>query len=509
MGKSKELIAKILLAILILGQISPMRILASQKEEMKVEEGGKWEQPIEIEEEKIEDLDLEDKTEAVNNRQKIEVTNEEELRQALESSSQVDREVVLMNNITIRNKGLVVNGDEENIIIRGREDDKLEWDEEGNYKSGVKLIIEDGPQLGIRLIGSKIKIENLAIDGSNKSLVIYREEASNNGKETILDRVLIQNGKRALNGSAIRTNISTKINNSCISNNQSGAGAALNFHSNKIEGAFKIEDTSIINNTSTTGGSINMSGATLIIKNSVISNNKSNYGGAIYFNNSQLDIKDSILEKNQSLVGNGGAIFADFDTNMQIEGSTFLDNKSSYYGGAIALGSDSRLSLYQTKLVANQADLDPEVDSNGSYGGAIFAYDTNIIEVYGSEFKQNISDKDNAISASINNEILIKDSNFKNHNHGQVDLEYRNSGGTLGFYTGSKLDIENSSFEKNKSYIGGAIYSNGEELNIRNSTFLGNESEIGGGAIFFNGEKNNLGARFFVISIGRRIEFRV
>jgi len=396
--------------------------------------------------------------------------------------------------------------------------------------------------------------------------VIFRGNYSENGSGGAIYNYGALSNTDPNTGYSIITSITSTIQNSTFENNHSGADGGAIYNDS---GTLNISDSTFTENysesgqggaISNSGGALNISGSTFTgnysaiggggaINNSGISaridpntgysinesitstiqnstfdtNHAVNDGGAIYNYGGTLNINDSTFTGNYSESGSGGAIsiygiLANTDSNTgysiitsitpTIQNSTFQNNHSVYYGGAIFNGSGI-LNIDNVTFRGNNSE-------SGS-GGAI--YNSGILACMDLNIGNNINE---SITSTIQN------STFEN-NHSLYDGgAIFNDGGTLnidnvtfrGNYSESSTSgaiynygilsntdpntgysinesitftIQNSTFENNHSTgDGGAIYNDRGTLNIDNVIFRGNYSESGkGGAIYNSGILSN------------------
>jgi predicted outer membrane repeat protein len=209
-----------------------------------------------------------------------------------------------------------------------------------------------------------------------------------------------------------------------------------------------LDTLTIRNGSASRGGAINNAG-TLTVTNSTFSDNStSDYGGAIYndsrFSATTLAITNSTFSSN-SATYHGGAIYNDGYFNpaiVTITNSTFSDNSAVQFGGVID-DRDGTLTFIDSTFSGNHTSLS---------GGAIYAY-TDTLTLINSTFSGNSS----------------------------------SYGGGISDYA-STLTSTNSTFSGNTAtYDGGGIYNNTSTLKVSNSTFYGNSALHAGGAIFNSG----------------------
>jgi len=196
------------------------------------------------------------------------------------------------------------------------------------------------------------------------------------------------------------------------------------------------------------------------------------YGSVIY-NSGSLNVYNSSF-RNGLFADNGGAIYSDADLNVNISNSKFINNTSSYSGGAIQGGT---ISLANSIFANNTTD---------SYGGAV-STDSS----YGYGIIDNIENSlfaGNTATYGYGGAIYSEDSIISISNSSFIGNTTRNTGSAINGYTVNS--ITNSLFEGNiitstSSGNAGAISFNYANT-INNSSFIANFSPIGRPAININ-----------------------
>ena len=161
------------------------------------------------------------------------------------------------------------------------------------------------------------------------------------------------------------------------------------------------------------------------------------FGGAIIATNSTVDISRSRFEDNKANVG--GAIFAEQDSIINVNGSVFVSNSATNRGGGVLYSNNSTITIEASEFY----------DNGATYleGGVLYSSNSTIT-IEASEFYGN-SAHSGGVLASISSTIRIKASEI-----------YDNkalSGGVLYSYQ-STIKIEASEFHNNIVYDrGGAI----------------------------------------------------
>jgi hypothetical protein len=195
------------------------------------------------------------------------------------------------------------------------------------------------------------------------------------------------------------------------------------------------------------GGGVFTSG-TLVLNNVVITDNHATHG-----------------------FGDGGGVYGDESSSLQISGTLITNNEAKRTGGGIHAGGT--ISVTQnSQIIGNKADL----------GGGLFKRDSKTAGVLDST---NLSRNIARLGAGVHNtgELVIRD---------VVIAE--NRGAELGggiFHQFGKLDIARTTIRdhgdntnKGASRNGGGIYTLNGQISISASTISGNSAGIDGGGIF-------------------------
>ena len=167
----------------------------------------------------------------------------------------------------------------------------------------------------------------------------------------------------------------------------------------------------------------------------------------------------------------GGAIYAGYNCNININNCTFLVNTANYQGGAVYVNQNSHLSIINSIFLSNIAD----------NGGAVNGAENSDLKIDNSIFILNTA-KDNggAVYAGPNLcNVIINNCTFNNNkanNQGGAvyvdnnkDLFYLNivkdSGDVIFIDISSGLYVNNCNFNLNAAIEGGAIY-NSSNCNV-------------------------------------------
>jgi predicted outer membrane repeat protein len=194
-------------------------------------------------------------------------------------------------------------------------------------------------------------------------------------------------------------------------------------------------------------------------------------GGAVFGEPaSTLDIRGSTFLSNTA-ANNGGAAFAPTAT---VSGSTFLRNTAVSFGGAVAAGTTT---ISGSTFLSNTATAGGAVDATtvtisgstfvsntATAGGAVQA---TTVTISGSTFLSNTASNGGAVGGSL---VTINGSTLEN-----------NTANTGGAVQASFVTLSGSTLENNTASFGGAV--GASTLTINGSTFLGNTAILSGGVV--------------------------
>ncbi|MBL4672165.1 MAG: hypothetical protein JKX81_07875 [Arenicella sp.] len=154
-------------------------------------------------------------------------------------------------------------------------------------------------------------------------------------------------------------------------------------------GSLSLENISVRNGklSSGSGGAIQIQGGLLEINSSEFINNQSPLGGALFMNNnddSVVTIRDTLFSNNRSTESfSGGGAILNGRGELSVIDSEFIGNQSSAIGGAIVVASNTTTIIRNTLFTEN---------TSGSNGGAIHVSATAMISIYDSTISNNSAD---------------------------------------------------------------------------------------------------------------------
>ncbi len=256
-------------------------------------------------------------------------------------------------------------------------------------------------------------------------------------------------------------------------------------------------------NLSERGGAIFSNGGTVIINGgTIIGNVATDCGGGIFAaGECTVTIGENAELSHNEAGAHGGAVYCNnSETVLTVTGSTFtkniagtLDETKTYNGGAIYLANGTA-SITGTTFTENHT---------ASYGGAIHTSFNRNMTVSGCTFANNTASHGAAIAASDGSTVIFSDNtvtgNTVTGNGGcfyannatytvsgtEVTGNSANQGGVMYAVNNAEITISGSEFSRNNAATGGAIYADNITLTISENTVINENSVTGhGGAVF-------------------------
>ena len=302
--------------------------------------------------------------------------------------------------------------------------------------NGIKLMSENGPG-------------NTIIDGSNTSTVIYMYGGTID-TTTVIDGFTLQNGTADAGGGIICVNVSLKLENLVIANNEGGGCDFTN-------SSAVVRDSEISNNNGI--GIKCKENSNITVTGSIVENNN---GTGIYFDSSTGNVSDCEITDNSAEEYGGGIYCYNYSsptlTNVMISGNSASD------GGGIYCYSSSP-SLVDVTLSNNSAS---------SYGGGIYCWESSPSLV-------DVTISDNSASY-YGGGIYSKYSSPSLENVTISNNSASSKGGGMYCYNLSNPTLSNVTITGNSaSNGGGGMYCSESNPTLSNVTITGNSAASGGG----------------------------
>ncbi|MCB9685616.1 MAG: hypothetical protein H6738_10680 [Alphaproteobacteria bacterium] len=173
-------------------------------------------------------------------------------------------------------------------------------------------------------------------------------------------------------------------------------------------------------------------------------------GGYIALAGASLVVRGGELRGGRADLGDGGAIFA-FESSVDIEGVSFVDDVAFEAGGAISV-VDGALTVTDATFAEGRAGL---VGSANGVGGAIFAWGSPV-EVRGTVFRDNAAVRGGAIELVDSPSASVVGSSFERNVAEQ-------GGGTIDLASGA-AEIRGAVICESSAPTGGVVATGGELL---------------------------------------------
>ena len=232
---------------------------------------------------------------------------------------------------------------------------------------------------------------------------------------------------------------------------------------------FQATDCVFKNNSAPlTGGAVSSGvNVTLDIQDTTFMGNKAFQGGAVFVQQqSQLQVTSCVFDENVSQQG-GGAVAGGINVTIDLIKTNFTCNRAQMQGGVIDVQEQVNISLTSCRLENNFATLN---------AGAIIAFTNVILKIRETNFTNNSAPDAGAILVQFQGECHIAFCSFQ----GNTAKTY---GGAVDIVN-SSLEIENTDFSNNNSSYGGAIFVGAQaKIHTVACNFVQNSANQEGGAI--------------------------
>ena len=344
------------------------------------------------------------------------------------------------------------------------------------------------------------EITTFATNTAKNGGAIYATESAS----ITLNAVVLQNNTAISNGGAITVEGATVtvLANTVFDGNTAGNfGGAVSVH-DFVETVMVTPEgaTEPVEETVTVKSNVTVDGASF-------KNNSALQGGAIYVAKNSYTIGNTEFANNTATASNygGGAIYNTGATG-EINNVKFVGN-TSHKGGAVALHSESHMTVTSMIATGNNATLNEE--SKLGVGGVFYANNStlDLVEgegdaiLFGSAAEGNVAVDGGVIYAENNAVVTIVAAEFignsASHYGGAIyakESEIAISGDTtvfnantsenLGgaiFVTGSDVELTDVEMSENSATVnGGALYVTSSNVTIIGGSFTKNEAVLGG-----------------------------
>ncbi|MGB3591948.1 MAG: choice-of-anchor Q domain-containing protein [Nonlabens sp.] len=266
-----------------------------------------------------------------------------------------------------------------------------------------------------------------------------------------------------------------------------------------IVGTVTINDLNLSNGSATSGGAIQVSGATTVLNlngmsvsfNEATGTAATDGGGALFNDGATVNISNGTMENNTAVngSGSGGAVLNSNGGTLNIDGTTFSSNISNRAGGAIEDNSGAGGNL----LVSNASFSGCFTGPSPGNGGAIHLTGTGDSTITSSTFSSNGADAEGGALWNGSGTMII-DSSTIDFNTASGNASDQGGGGV--FNNGGTLTIRNNTAISNNT-AGGIAGSGGGILSVDagtdvgsftiiNSSITGNSANRAGGGIEIN-----------------------
>jgi len=286
---------------------------------------------------------------------------------------------IIINEGTYVGNGYHVTGD---LTVTGNGKVTLDANNEGRF-----FYMEYGDT------ADKIELSNLILTNANG----YGAAVYSFANELILDNVTIVNN--AATGYLISSKGKLTIKDSEISKSMSGDVIQQTGNGDILINNTVFKDNSVADTTSVIAViNLNTASGNLVIENSKFINNTARQGVIKGNYNYNMDIKGTEFINNTNTVSYGGAIYTS-GGNLNIADSVFINNKAARSGGAVYVGYRTTATIDKSVFINNSAN----TMNDEYYGDAI--YDGNKLNV-------------------TNSILLTNSNNFLIYSDGEANVPY-------------------------------------------------------------------------------------
>lgn len=290
---------------------------------------------------------------------------------------------------------------------------------------------------------------------------------SSSGRENCVIDCQGSNNTRGISFTANTNKLQTFVQGITIRNgNVTGTGGGINC----TNATPVIRDCVISNCIATTlGGGLYASAAPgMIIDNCLFDGNRATNGAGAYLSGSaNMIVTNSTLQKNAATGNYGGAASVSNSLNFRFEGCSMTDNSSINYGGAVWASGSTNLMIMNCTVTSNRT---------GAGGGGIYVVKSPGLNLFNTPILNNRCANGGGIGLSNSPNSMVKGCLM-------IENSSTNSGGAASVLSSTNTLFENCVMMGNSSTNrGGAVWAVGStNLTIMNCTITANRTGAGGG----------------------------
>jgi len=242
-------------------------------------------------------------------------------------------------------------------------------------------------------------------------------------------------------------------------------------------GSLGLSNATITRGFALSGGGIFVSGATLSVDSATISGNSAsdNGGGIFAESGSTVNLTDATTISSNNAFDNGGGIAA-LNSSVSLQGATISLN----------LAGDGGAGIYAYASTVTGTSATISGNRSSASGGGIYATSASTVNLQGTTISGNTAnDRGGGIYANSASMVSLQDGTITGNTSG------RQGGGIFALI--GTVDLTSSTASGNSAdSSGGGIYVFGGTANLTNATISGNESGFKGGGIYASSTRMNL-----------------
>jgi hypothetical protein len=351
----------------------------------------------------------------------------------------------------------------------------------------IQQQIDAAPEGGTVSVPAGVFTESLTINraitvtGVSSATTIIRAVAGQrvitvtDGHDLHLSNVTISGGHptSAVGGGVVIIGGNLEIANCIVANNSADYGGGI-FQEGSLRRVDIVASRLESNSTSNHGGAVFARGSVYLTDTDVLSNTAGWHGGGIHVDAGSATLTGGLFSNNRANGDNGGAVNA--NNGLSIAGTRFVSNTAQQKGGAVSQwNAGYPVAVRGSIFERNQAVLE---------GGGLWARGN--LTVTNSSFLSNTVDTRSASNGSgggllaNSGTLWLASSLFRGNEVYCTGCTFRDGGG-LSVVSSPVAIIQDSLFQANNAWSGGAVNSNSPRLTISGSTFRDNRGGYGGG----------------------------